>query len=801
MQPRPISVKGDQNQPEDAAQSATREKDQPTRLKRKTNKFVNWTKEAKVQAFLTWLPKALHDAPDIAWTEIPPEVMGYCIYTIKNSPDAEMLAVIAASVRGAMDIYSERGILSRMNRLFRTLRSTYHMQSLADLRQEHIWYEWATHQKQTAETAAQVKAYSAIATGHFPHYLLRLNALDRQRMQQYALPPFPPDITKKYFVAKLFTAAEQAKRKAQTDILAPLYPVLRQLVRLRKQLAERTIIAIREARQKVETGEVVLPFRFQHRDTIPEVNRDARSVSEVHIQGREVTMAFILWDRKTWVEHHSERYSEAARREVKMETGAYAPGQNTFFVQFDGKSSDLLWIGDLVERRLLQHFNQQSIYRKGYEERWQLARKLGFTNGCVCTRPGLLSAGNYWLTEVGHQHGDLVFDPEALFRGVLFGATLAMIALSNGSRASELLQVSWNKERRVIRTETIMLLKEDGQPQLGEDQTPLTKQVKLHFQHLLPKGAKAEEERQLFPLSKEALRLMGEIKVLLEETHGEVPVVHPSRSSAKYEHLKPERYLFQWAASPDDTLGILTIADIQVLLRFIFHGLDLYTAQGEPIRVSVHVLRHVMATHARQYRKVPPEAIAYFFLHHRIKELTGRVPSLSEISEYYTFMTEEQRFAVIRADLDEQEELDHVLLQIAPTQRDLEQMNEDLRTVFDLWHALHPTALGNCGCPGLCPRGNDRALCLGCSYLVTDPERMGVALSWRNSYAKQAEMLEAQGNSIDARQARIKVQQLDDVINVMRLQLQAEADGYYIPLHKVLPSSYRQREEDHEEAY
>ncbi len=127
-------------------------------------------------------------------------------------------------------------------------------------------------------------------------------------------------------------------------------------------------------------------------------------------------MTFILWDRKTWVEHHPDRYSEAARKEVRMERRAYAPEQNTFFVQFDGKSSDLLWIGDLVEYRLLQHFNKQSLHQEGYQERWQLARRLGFTNGCVCSRPGLLDAGYLWLTEVGHQNGDLVFEPEALFR-------------------------------------------------------------------------------------------------------------------------------------------------------------------------------------------------------------------------------------------------------------------------------------------------------------------------------------------------------------------------------------------------
>ena len=64
---------------------------------------------------------------------------------------------------------------------------------------------------------------------------------------------------------------------------------------------------------------------------------------------------------------------------------------------------------------------------------------------------------------------------------------------------------------------------------------------------------------------------------------------------------------------------------------------------------------------------------------------------------------------------------------------------------------------------------------------------------------KQAQQLEAQGNPIDARQAHIKVQLLDDVINVMRMQLQKEADGSYIPLHKDLPSPYRQMEEYHGE--
>jgi len=218
----------------------------------------------------------------------------------------------------------------------------------------------------------------------------------------------------------------------------------------------------------------------------------------------------------------------------------------------------------------------------------------------------------------------------------------------------------------------------------------------------------------LFPLSKEALRLLEEIKCELVARHGEVPVVEPSRTNYKREHLVPERYLFQWDAVSNERPTTISSYDAQTLLRFMLHGLDLSTAQGKPIRVAVHVLRHVMATHARHYRHVPPEVIAHFFLHHRLRELTGRTPSLPEMSEYYTQMTEEQRFAMIRADLDEQEEMDHRLLATVPKGADLEQKNEAIQAAYDLWHALHPTAFGYCACPGLCPREQDRSLCLGC---------------------------------------------------------------------------------------
>jgi hypothetical protein len=765
--------------------------------------FVHWTPEEQQQAFFAWLPQELHDAPGMNWRQPAPEIKGYCVNTIGDSPDSAILAVIAASMTGALPLTTLRGHVKNVTSLLREFRATGLIHQLPDLKEEHIWITWAAQQEQARKERARhcLSSYIAVAQAHFPSYLRRLSHADRQRMRQYALPLPPGDLSKTYFPFQKHYVKQQAERKATTDTLVPLYPVLRQLVRLRKELAQRVLLAFREARRKVEAGEAILPSHFQHTDVFPEVNRDARTIAEVQLQGREVVMHFILWDKRTWVKRHPNRYSEASASHARRGKEAYAQEQNCFFVEFDGGVSDCLWSGDLIEHRTLQKFTKWDSpfpEPEDYQSRWEYARQLGFPNGCACGPRGLLDTGDRWFSLATERGKTLIFEPESLYRGVLFGSALAMFALSNGSRMSELLQVSWNKERRVIRTETVVVLGEDGQPQHDETGKPVTKQVKLHFQYLLPKGGKSEEERQLFPLSKEALRLLGEIKLLLEQTHGEVPIVAPSRSHAKYEQLQPERYLFQWNASPDGEAGALRPSEVQTLLRFILHGLDRYTTHGKPIRVCVHVLRHVMATHARHHRNVPPEAIAYFFLHHRLRELTGRNPSLPELTEYYTRMTEDQRFAIISADLEEQEEMDHALLQAAPSPLDLQQMNEDLRIIFDLWHALHPTAFGYCGCPGLCPRGNDRALCLGCSYLVTDPERLGAARSWRDSYERQAKMLEGQGNAVDARQARIKVQLLDDVINVMRLQLQAEASGSYVPLHKVLPSPYSTREKQHE---
>ncbi len=408
--------------------------------------------------------------------------MGYLVKTVGHSPDAAVMAVAAASMHGAIDKFSQYTLIKNLGTLLKSLRATTSIRCLADLKQEQIWFDWAALQEKKGHTLA---AYASIATGHFPRYLRRLTLTERQRMQQYALPPSPTDLSRKYFPAKQISAAQKQARKETTDILVPLYPILRQVVRLRKQLAERTLLTIREACRKVEAGEAILPYHFQHTDTIPEVSRDARTVAEVRVLGREGTMNLILWDKRTWVTEHPDLYSRDSVEHARNGTESYTEKLNRFFVQFDGAFRDCLWFGDLVEHRVFKHFGKwegADSEPVEYQARWAYARACGFTDGCVCSAPGLLDPGDRWCSAQEERGKELLLDFESLYRGVLFGSALAMLALSNGSRMSELLQVSMNKERRMTRTETVLLLGEDGQPQIGENGQPLTKQVKLHFQ-------------------------------------------------------------------------------------------------------------------------------------------------------------------------------------------------------------------------------------------------------------------------------------------------------------------------------
>jgi len=433
-----------------------------------------------------------------------------------------------------------------------------------------------------------------------------------------------------------------------------------------------------------------------------------------------------------------------------------------YFLQYHGNPDDLLWCGQLLARRRLGRESSEkgttNTKRKDYN----------------VERPGILTPEKNdatWL-RYAWKPEEILLEPESLYRAVVFGTALATLALTNGSRLNELLQVSADRFDTIVVDEL-------------KNQQPTGRQIGILVQKLLPKGCRQESERQLFLISEMAGRLLTEIGQMLEAANGgTIPIVRPHRSS-KEEDLFPEPYLFQWAADEDGRVGLLDSTDVGNLLRFLFHGLTLTTRGGQPIHIVTHLLRHVLATHARTVKNVPAEAIA-FLLHHRVTlEGSPRALSIPEATAYYSRLPLERLLALL---FEAQSQLAAACtpsyLQVPPP-RTLEQMDEALRRIFEQWGTIGPTVFGYCSA-GLCIRPNNRALCLDCPHLVPHYSNLRNAKTWHKLYVLQAQLHDAHGHAVDAKQARKMIQYIDDIIRVMEIQLRTRQDAGIVPFAETL---------------
>jgi hypothetical protein len=724
-----------------------------------------------VQALFEWLPDELHDVPLIDWTQLPSEVICYLVNTVGESPWASSLALAAGAGRGAMKENTLRDAIMGINRLLRSVQRLCGIEQVTGLT-KRVWESYVTGRELTPGEYNDLKRYAVFTQRHLPAYLEQLNPQERARLETSVLPPFPRGFCQQHLPAATYREEVKQRRKAKSDMLAPLHTLLVALVRFRKQSAGRLLSAYHEARERAKTPGIQLPLPFSYEEELVRVNRDAQTVADIRLEKQPVTLRFLLWDRQSWVKKHPDDYQSTIKRKANLGIGEFTEPQ--FFVECLNPAEELLWFGDLIKYRLFQEGTPQNISREDAELRHLLLSQVGVVSGLSCFRDGILTPAQDFINALSHaiaRTGALVFDAEALCRGALFGSALASIALTNGSRMCELLQVG--ADRFKVR------------PYVVQKEGSLTPEERvMRLQLLLPKGKRTEAERKLFLISDWSWELLCEVaKELRSAHHGHIPVVYPHSHHSKREDLSPERYLFQWGASPDGRLGAFDPETVGTLLRFILYGLEFRTKEGEPFSVSVHLLRHVMATTARHEHEVPVEAVAHT-LHHEHR--SGTVP---EATEYYSQETEEKSlmaFATFQTDL---EMWAASLLVGLPDEQEVASMDDDLRESFERWHTLLETAFGFCGSVDLCPRGYNRTLCVGCSHLVVDPRKRQQAVHWRNVYARLASELEAKRNAVDARQYRLLVNDLDRHIKEMDLLQASIEDGTRKPVFLLLPSA------------
>ena len=723
-------------------------------------------REAHIHAFVAWLPKILHEAPGMCWERLPSIVMGYLIHAVTDSPDAVPITLAAGSAMDAMKPKTLYAYCICVTNLLKRLRSHYGMTTLAELGQRSIWDAFVAKRMISTGDLNSLKRYETFASIHLRSYFEELTERQQVMWKPYLLPKLPRGFLDNQAQQKAVIAASQERRKEQSDIILPLFPLLVELVQLRKQAAERLVKEFRQLRDCTVRGEITLPYRFDYVDRQFSVSEHATTLAEVHLIEREITLSLTLWDRIQWVKHHAELYTKDVLRRAARQSEAYAPDRNACFFQYEGPTKNLLWCGDLIEKQQLNQYHGKEM--------------LG------TRRPGLLSpafSDAHWFRWARGLSGTILFEPESLYRGVLFAAALATLALTNGSRVSELLQVSATRFETIVVDEL-------------KNQQPTGRKMGILVQKLLPKGYKHESERQFFLISDMAVRHLKEIAELhTAASGGSIPMVHPEPFGSKADDLLAEPYFFQWAASPDGRLGHFAAQDVAQLLRFLFHGLTLTTRVGNPIRIAPHLLRHVLATHARTVQNIPAEAVAYL-LHHRMK-LPGSSHALTipEATAYYSRLPVTQLLALL---FEVQSQLSsgqgRSYLQ-APSPQTLEQMDEALRKQFEQIGIIGPTVLGFCSA-GVCVRPDNRGICAHCPHLVPHYGNLPKAKIWRRLYVLQARMHDDQGHPVDAEQARKMVQYFDDTIRIMEIQIQTRQDGGYLPFADTLPPAQEEEGEN-----
>jgi hypothetical protein len=328
----------------------------------------------------------------------------------------------------------------------------------------------------------------------------------------------------------------------QQPLRETLVPLLRQIVWERKHLAERMF---RQAQQRAEEGGV--PTSYEYPDIVSSLAQKREGVWE--LVRRDLTFCFTLWTRRTWIMNHRDRYSKSMTRDAKHGYNSFSPERDWYFVQFHGAADDLLWFGELVEAQLFRHLEHSPRDDQAAAERLRLARQLGYTYGCSVSTSGVLNPRSAWLNEHARR-GDLLLEPEALYRGVLYGAALTLLALTKKRSAGELLQLSVDRAEEEER-----------------------------YQFLLPDGKKGGWR----PLqcAEESEQMLQEIALGLVRVHGEVPIVSLPFQVSRFQLPQAGRYLFQWNGH------LLKRSDVQTLVRFLLHGLALPGTQEAPVSLDM----------------------------------------------------------------------------------------------------------------------------------------------------------------------------------------------------------------------
>ncbi|PGF22576.1 integrase [Bacillus thuringiensis] len=540
------------------------------------------------------------------------------------------------------------------------------------------------------------------------------------REQQEVFTPFLLPQThlesRDFKVNKTAKDASKRKRKSETDAIS------KEFIKIRAEGGFR-LNQVRRLRQKyLEVVEIVkdnsypLPFEFSY---IENKEREDKS--------KEIFL-FRLWDKPSFVLHHSKNYSSATINNAKARKSTFLDENNEYFVEFlkaeilddeTGKpveETEGFWFLPILEHQLIGTW-RRSFSKEQINERLKVLEMYGYRepDSKGLNKPfqpdnkGILIQGTFITGSQEYAEG-ILMNVEVLYITALFGATALDIFTSSGARLGEVAQVhlSLGCLDQVDFTD----------PEINEVKTS----------YIFRAIAKGRDKPAVFYTTKDTFDLIYEIAFYLRDQHykGSIPRVDFRYSKQSGKSRPDQPYLFQFHGKH---FGELTFACV---LNFICFGLIYETQDKKLVKLKPHLLRHGFATHAVQAEDLQIDVVAMIL---NQKDL--------DVTRYYSQPTQRQVADVIS-------DFHTSMAATTNMMKEVLRQPEEIQTLFERQREISgpfsKTVGGTCVTNKICPT---KLACVGCATKIPEPEQKHELLDYlewaektKNHYQEKGYKLE-----------------------------------------------------------
>ncbi|PFZ06326.1 integrase [Bacillus pseudomycoides] len=492
-------------------------------------------------------------------------------------------------------------------------------------------------------------------------------------------------------VRKSAKEAAQSKRKSETDAISKEFIKIRAEGGFRLNKVRRLRQKYLEVVELVTTNDCRLPFEFAYIE-----NEEREGISKE-------LFSFRLWDKPSFILHHSKNYSSVTIRNAKARRITFSDENNEYFVEFlkaeilDDETGEPVektegfWFLPLMEHQLFGMRRNHSLSEEQINEKLKILERYGYRDPDSedintpfnSNHKGILAQGTFITNSQEYADG-ILMNVEVLYITALFGATALDTFTSSGARLGEVAQIHLG----------ISGLKQ------GSVTDPKTNERKTSYIfRAIPKG---RDKPAVFYVNKDTFDLITEIAFFLKDVcyKGTIPEVEFRYMKDQGELRPKRRYLFQLHGKH---VGHKTFAGI---LNFICFGLIYETQDKKLVKLKPHLLRHGFATHAVQAEELPIDVVAMIL---NQKDL--------EITEYYSQPTQNQVSNIV-ADF-------HTSMNTqVDMMKEVLRQPEELQALFErqreISGPLSKTVGGTCVTNKICPT---KLACVGCSTKIPEPEQ------------------------------------------------------------------------------